>query len=81
MLRLEVLRQTPQPSPMTCRSHATQAGKGRSPRSGGQECSRKCHEESCDGFGIKYGKYCGVTNTGGQVAIDIWAFLASPRKA
>eukprot|EP00873_Tetraselmis_striata_P018750 jgi/Tetstr1/439014/TSEL_027506.t1 len=30
----------------------------------GEECSNKCYELNCDSFGIRYGKFCGVSHTG-----------------
>mmetsp|Transcript_5683 Transcript_5683/g.10207 ORF Transcript_5683/g.10207 Transcript_5683/m.10207 type:complete len:167 (-) Transcript_5683:141-641(-) len=28
------------------------------------QCSTSCYEENCDNFGIRYGRFCGVSNTG-----------------
>eukprot|EP00873_Tetraselmis_striata_P040680 jgi/Tetstr1/460944/TSEL_006096.t1 len=34
------------------------------PDSGDKDCSNKCYEQECDNYGIRYGKFCGVSDKG-----------------
>jgi len=58
--------------PATSRKSKKRNSPKNSRSSDDNQCSTSCHERDCGNFGIKYGKYCGVGNTGcaGEIPCD-----------